>query len=95
MDIDKKHKKYQSLYKLIKSGVIKGFDDVLPVVTKSRLRRDLGFSSKGIDNRLNDARHWTFMDVDKLCKLTGCDYLDITQIIVNDMNAQKSLREKS
>lgn len=94
MDTDKKNKKYHSLYKLIKSVEVKGFGEVTPIVAKTRLRDDLGLSTEGMNNRLEDARYWNFFDVEKLSALTGCDPSEITNIILYDLKEQRANSEK-
>ena len=84
-----KDKRYKPLKTVIESGTVKGFEDLLTIVPFSVIRKDLGLSYQGMNNRMGDGQKFLLQDLIRLAELVDCDPLLLIKIVLLDINEQK------
>lgn len=85
---------YSTAKKLISGGYIKTLTELVDVVPKTRLARDMKTSPERFNNLLANPELFMFKDAYKIAELVGVDRKLILDLVHNQAEAQSKGRRK-
>ncbi len=89
-----KDRRYNTVGKLIRSGEIKTFDEILDTIPKTRLAIDLGINPERFNRLIASTDLFVVKDLFKLADLLEVDTLAILVLINNQHLADKKIKRK-
>lgn len=89
-----KDKRYAAVKKLIESGYIKGFLDILETIPKTNIARDLGMHHQTFAKLLKSPERFAFKDVIRIASLIEVDDMVIIEMIYQYAMDKKNKRRK-
>jgi hypothetical protein len=90
-----KDRRYLILKKLIVSGQVNSVKDILEVLPKTTLSRDMGMHHITFEKYLNDPFNFTYGDTKKIAQLIEVEHEDIFRIMLNECQAKDASTKKS
>jgi hypothetical protein len=90
-----KDRRYLILKKLIVSGQVNSMKDILEILPKTILSRDMGMHHITFGKYLKDPFNFTYGDTRKIAQLIEVENEDIFRIILNECQAKDTSTKKS
>ncbi|HEV3250550.1 MAG TPA: hypothetical protein VGZ71_06340 [Puia sp.] len=73
--------RYETVRKLITSGQLDNFREIVSIVPKTVIRKDLGMHHKTFDSLLNNPTKFTFANAFRLASLIQVEEMDIITVL--------------
>ena len=90
-----KDKRYNTLKKLIDSSCITNFSELLDVIPKTVIARDLSIHHKTFNSLLNNLDRFMLKDIYRIASLIEVDKWEVLKLFVNEsLTAKKTKRKK-
>jgi len=89
-----KDKRYGIVKKLIISGYITTFSEVLEVLPKTVLSRDLKIHHQTFDKLIEDLEKFTLKNIYRLALLIGVDKWEFVKLFINESAPAKKVKRK-
>lgn len=89
-----KDKRYAAVKKLIESGYIKGFLEILETIPKTNVARDLGMHHQTFAKLLKSPERFAFKDAIRIASLIEVEDMVIIQMIYQYAMDKKHKRKK-
>jgi plasmid maintenance system antidote protein VapI len=89
-----KDKRYGTIKKLIKAGITTSIVEILEIIPKTVIGRDMGMHHKTFDKLINNPENFTVKDMFRIASLIDIEKTTIVNLIVEDILARQNKRKK-